>query len=66
MKETLKVDGMSCNHCVNTIETNVGALPGVSSVKVNLSEKEVAVEFDNTATLTQIKETIDDQGFDLI
>ena len=65
MKEVLKVEGMSCNHCVNSIETNVGGLTGVSAVKVNLGNKEVAVEFDNAATLAQIKETIEDQGYDL-
>ena len=65
MKEVLKVEGMSCNHCVNSIETNVGELTGVSTVKVNLTNNEVAVEFDNTATLTKIKETIEDQGYDL-
>lgn len=65
MKEILKVEGMSCNHCVNTIETNVGELSGVSTVKVDLANKEVAVEVDNAATLAQVKETIEDQGFDL-
>ncbi|MEK5037390.1 copper chaperone CopZ [Sporosarcina sp. FSL K6-3457] len=65
MKEILKVEGMSCNHCVNSIETSVGELTGVSSVKVDLGSKEVAVEFDGAATLAQIKETIEDQGFDL-
>ncbi|MFD1927116.1 copper chaperone CopZ [Sporosarcina siberiensis] len=66
MKETLKVEGMSCNHCVNSIETSVGKLSGVSAVKVNLGDNEVAVEFDNESTLAQIKETIEDQGFDLV
>src|SRR5690606_41985210 len=47
MKEILKVEGMSCGHCVNSIETNVGELTGVSAVKVDLANKEVAVEFDN-------------------
>ena len=65
MKEILKVEGMSCNHCVNTIETNVGELAGVSTVKVDLTNNEVAVEFDNAATLDKIKETIGDQGYDL-
>ncbi|WP_203248027.1 copper chaperone CopZ [Sporosarcina beigongshangi] len=66
MKEILKVEGMSCNHCVNSIETSVGELTGVSAVKVDLSSKEVAVEFDGAATLAQIKETIEDQGYDLV
>ena len=57
---------MSCNHCVNSIETNVGELAGVSTVKVDLGNNEVAVEFDNAATLAQIKETIEDQGYDLV
>ena len=33
MKEILKVEGMSCNHCVNSIERSVGELAGVSAVK---------------------------------
>jgi copper chaperone len=66
MKEILNVKGMSCNHCVNTIETSVGELTGVSAVKVDLGNNAVAVEFDNVATLDQVKETIEDQGFDLV
>jgi copper chaperone len=65
MKEILKVEGMSCNHCVNSIETSVGELTGVSAVQVNLGNNEVTVEFNDAATLAQIKETIEDQGYDL-
>ncbi|WP_210470793.1 copper chaperone CopZ [Sporosarcina sp. 6E9] len=65
MKEVLKVEGMSCNHCVNSIETSVGALTGVSAVQVDLGKNEVAVEYSNEATLAKVKETIEDQGFDL-
>ncbi|MEK3936277.1 copper chaperone CopZ [Sporosarcina sp. FSL W7-1349] len=65
MKEVLKVEGMSCNHCVNSIETSVGGLNGVSAVKVDLANNEVTVEFDNDATLQQVKETIEDQGYEV-
>jgi copper chaperone len=65
MKEILKVEGMSCNHCVNSIETSVGGLTGVSAVKVDLNNNEVSVEYSNEATLDKVKETIEDQGFDL-
>lgn len=66
MKEVLKVEGMSCNHCVNSIETSVGELEGVSSVKVDLDKADVTVEFDEAeTTLAQIKETIEDQGYDI-
>ena len=33
MKEVLKVEGMSCNHCVNSIETSVGELTGIQQSK---------------------------------
>ncbi|WJY28052.1 copper chaperone CopZ [Sporosarcina trichiuri] len=66
MKEVLKVEGMSCQHCVNAVETNVGEISGVSSVKVDLPAKEVAVEYDNEATMKQVKETIEDQGYDVV
>ncbi|MBY0221433.1 copper chaperone CopZ [Sporosarcina aquimarina] len=65
MKEVLKVEGMSCGHCVNSIESSVGELNGVSSVKVDLANKEVTVEYDNEVNLNQIKETIEDQGYEV-
>lgn len=63
---TLTVNGMSCGHCVNAIEGNVGKVNGVSEVKVHLSEAKVDVAFDSTVvTLDEIKETIEDQGYDV-
>ncbi|WP_442595747.1 copper chaperone CopZ [Neobacillus sp. D3-1R] len=65
-KVTLQVEGMSCGHCVKAVEGSVGELKGVSSVKVNLENKSVDVEFNsNEVTLDAIKETIDDQGYDV-
>ncbi|RAP23543.1 copper resistance protein CopZ [Brevibacillus laterosporus] len=62
----LQVQGMSCNHCVQAIEKAVGKLDGVSSVKVKLSEAEVDVVFDSAKiTVEEIKEAIDDQGYDV-
>lgn len=65
-KVTLTVSGMSCGHCVNAVESNVGKLTGVESVKVHLEDGKVEVGFDNEkVTLEEIKETIDDQGYDV-
>jgi copper chaperone len=63
---TLNVQGMSCGHCVNSIEGSVGQLKGVTKVKVHLENGNVDVEFnDKEVTLEKIKETIDDQGYDV-
>lgn len=65
-KSTLIVKGMSCGHCVKAVESSVGELEGVKSVAVNLSDSKVDVEYDSAVvTLEVIKETIDDQGYDV-
>ena len=62
----LRVEGMSCSHCENAVKKAVGALQGVNSVEVSLSEKTVAVEFDAAkVSLDEIKEAIDDQGYEV-
>lgn len=66
-KVTLNVQGMSCGHCVKTIEGSVGELQGVASVKVHLENGTVDVEYNaNEVTLETIKETIDEQGYEVI
>ncbi|MFC0477392.1 copper chaperone CopZ [Robertmurraya sp. GLU-23] len=65
-KITLNVQGMSCGHCVKAIEGSVGELKGVSKVKVNLEDSKVDVEYNaSEVSLDTIKETIDDQGYDV-
>ncbi|MFJ7746591.1 copper chaperone CopZ [Peribacillus sp. NPDC097295] len=65
-KVTLNVSGMSCGHCVNAVESNVGKLTGVENVKVFLESGKVEVAFEKEkVTLEEIKETIDDQGYDV-
>ncbi|WP_336758217.1 cation transporter [Paenibacillus sp. USHLN196] len=60
----LNVQGMSCQHCVNSIE---GALKEIGvSGKVNLSDDSVEATYDeNQASLEQIKEVIEEQGYEV-
>ncbi|MEF3306039.1 copper ion binding protein [Paenibacillus sp. GYB003] len=61
---TLQVEGMSCQHCVNSIE---GALKQIGAAgKVNLSGHSVEVSFDESKlSLETVKETIEEQGYDV-
>ncbi|TCP68341.1 copper ion binding protein [Baia soyae] len=65
MIQILQVEGMSCNHCVKTIE---GALEKIEvKANVDLVGKSVTVEFhEEKVTLEQIKEAIENQGFDVM
>lgn len=65
-KITLKVQGMSCGHCVKSIEGGVGELAGVNQVKVKLENAQVEVSFNESqVSLDKIKETIEDQGYEV-
>ncbi len=67
-KETkvLKVEGMSCVHCENTVKSAVGRLNGVENVIVDLKGKTVMVEFDSEKVeIGIIKDTIEDQGYEV-
>ncbi len=49
MKQRFRVGGMSCAACSAHVEKSVGAVPGVTTVQVNLLAGSMAVEYDETA-----------------
>lgn len=61
---TLQVEGMTCGHCVKSVENSVGAMNGVERVLVELNNGTVAVEYnENEVNVQNIKDTIEDQGY---
>ena len=67
VKTILKVDGMSCEHCVKAVTKAAGSLPGVENVTVDLKAKTVAVEYDpDKSPLEKIKFEIEDQGYEIV
>lgn len=64
--EIINVVGMSCQHCVNAIETSVKGLEGVFTVEVELSSGSVTVVFDTIKVgLAQIEGAISEHGYDI-
>ncbi|MCM3499025.1 copper chaperone [Staphylococcus capitis] len=64
-QEIIQVEGMSCQHCKNSVESALSNLNGVQSAEVNLEENNVRVEFDDSkVNITQMKDAIEDQGYD--
>lgn len=63
----LKVEGMSCQHCVKAVTGAVGEVDGVSNVSVDLEAKTVTVDHDSDkAPIDKIKFEIEDQGYDVV
>jgi copper ion binding protein len=46
--KTLKVEGMSCHHCTETVTRAVRALAGVQHVEVSLEKKAADVRYDES------------------
>ena len=62
----LKVEGMSCQDCVNSINKAVGELNGVEKVSVDLKGKTVSVDYiQDQVGLDRIKDVIEDQGYEV-
>ncbi len=49
-KVTYSVPAISCNHCIHTIEMELGDVKGVESVKADLDSKTVEIEYSAPAT----------------
>lgn len=67
MIKKLPIEGMSCAHCKNNIETAVKVLEGVNQVNADFREGYVLVDYDEAqlALDTIIKE-IEDLGYEVM
>ena len=67
MQKVLNVEGMTCQHCVQTVTETVGKMTGVEKVEVRLGQKEVTIDFDELQTQTEaISAQIVEAGFEVI
>ncbi|MEH1126127.1 heavy-metal-associated domain-containing protein [Micromonospora sp. CPCC 206061] len=64
--QTYRVKGMTCGHCVNSVSSEVGALPGVDNVQVDLTSGTVTVA--STAALDEqaVRDAVDEAGYELV
>lgn len=62
-KKTYKIPNISCKHCVNTIEMELGLLEGVSSVKADKDSREAVVNFQDPATDEKIRSLLNEINY---
>ena len=61
--KTYSVPSISCGHCVNTIQMEVGEMAGVQSVTANAETKMVDITFDAPANEEAIKDLMAEINF---
>jgi Cu+-exporting ATPase len=61
---TIKIGGMVCATCVQTIEAALRGLPGIISANVNLGTEKAYVAFNpSISTIPEMKKAIEDAGY---
>ena len=59
---TIKVSGMTCNHCVANIENNLKKLDNIELVKGDLESQTIQITgYD--IDLVKVKQTVEDLGY---
>jgi copper chaperone CopZ len=64
-ESTFAVNGMTCEHCVAAVRTEIGAIPGVTGVEVDLragGTSTVRVSSDTEISSSQVAAALDEAG----
>ena len=65
-KITLKVEGMSCEHCVKAVNNVLAGISGVTDIAVSLKDKTASFSRDPALTpLETIKAAITEEGYEV-
>lgn len=66
MQKKLLIDGMSCGHCVNHLQTALSeGIAGVEVVEINLEGKYAIVKMDMNVSESELSGVIEELGFEL-
>jgi copper ion binding protein len=63
MKTTLKIEGMSCKHCVKHVKEALEGIGGVKSAKVSLKTNSAEVKLDETVSLAVMEKAVEEAGY---
>ncbi|MFH1146447.1 MAG: heavy metal-associated domain-containing protein [Pseudomonadota bacterium] len=62
---TLKIKGMSCNHCVTNVQKILNGIPGIRNAKVDLAKGEAGFEEEGPVEMKTIEEKIRNAGYEV-
>ncbi len=62
MKQKLKINGMSCGSCEQTVEKALQGVNGVTSVQVSMSPPEAVIETADSVTVKQLNSALSKAG----
>jgi copper chaperone len=64
--EKIKIQGMSCQHCVMSVTKALGTIAGIKNLKVDLVKGEATFENTQNVPLSAIRKAVEDAGYKLV
>jgi copper chaperone len=64
--ETIKIQGMTCQHCVMAVTKALGKLPGLKNLKVDLAKGEATFESAQNTPRDSIRQAVEDAGYKVV
>jgi copper chaperone len=61
---SIVVSGMSCAHCANAVRAEIGALPGVTEVAVDVAAGQVRITAESVPDDAALREAIEEAGYE--
>ena len=63
---TYAIKGMTCGHCVNSVSSELGRLPGVRDVQVDLTAGTATVTSEQGLDPQAVRDAVDEAGYELV
>jgi len=63
---TIKIKGMSCNHCVMATTKALNEVDGILNIRVDLEKGEAAFDEASPVDMNTVKEYIKKAGFEVV
>jgi copper ion binding protein len=64
-KLTVTVAGMSCGHCVSSVRSEVGQIPGVTAIDVDVASGTVVIDSTGPLEEAAIRTAVEEAGYRL-
>ena len=59
----LKIEGMSCNNCVQHVQHALSTVPGVKKAEVSLAQKQAVVQSEGPLDLAAAVKAVEEEGY---
>lgn len=66
MEKTIKISGMSCEHCEKRVQNALELLGGVEIIEISAIEDQAKLKISDNRTIEEVRDAIEEAGYDVL